>query len=88
MESASGFTRSAVVTGAFLKGWSGLSRGRARETNVAKEGARKGGKRLRCLPMFANASVRVVAAEGEAEGGEGRGGKKGIAEEKDREKQT
>lgn len=73
MESASGFTRSVVVTRAVLKGWSGLSRGRAGETNLAKEGARSGGKRLRCLPMFANASVREAAAEGERVG-MGRGG--------------
>lgn len=87
MESASGFTRSVVVTRAVLKGWSGLSRGRARETNLAKEGARSGGKRLRCLPMFANASMRAAAAEGEG-GGMGRGGKKRGIAEKDREKQT
>lgn len=84
MESASSFTRSAVVTGAFLKGWSRLSGGRGSETNVAMEGVRSGGKRLRCLPMFANASVRVAAAEREG----GRGSKKGITEEKDRQKQT
>lgn len=37
---------------------------------MAKEGVHSGGKRLRCLPMFANASVRAAAAEGG--GGEGR----------------
>ena len=47
---------------------------------MAKDKAHSEGKRLRCLPMFANASARAAVAEGEGEGGrkgwEGRGAKK------------